>query len=205
MNSRITFWTGSLLVMILAVSISPAKADTITFDQTNTGLPEGSSFQNIQVFSPIGQSFTPTLASLNFVDLLTATTGSASPFTLEVEIRSGSISGTILGVSQPTMVTPPSATSTIVTPFTFSMPVTLVPSDLYVIQVLAISGDALVGSSGINNYPGGTQILGGIAQPNNDLWFQEGISVPEPGELLMLVTGLIGLLTFAFVKNRWSY
>ena len=49
-------------------------------------------------------------------------------------------------------------------------------------QVVEISGEGLVGSSNVNNYSCGTQILGGIAQPNEDLWFQEGvISTPEPG------------------------
>jgi hypothetical protein len=202
MNSRLSYWVGLLPVILLVVSISPAKADTIKFDQTNTGLPVGSLFQNILVFSPIGQSFTPTLTSLNFVNLLTATVGSTSPFTLEVDIRSGSISETILGTSQPTLVTPPSAIATIVTPFTFSTPVTLVPGDLYVMQVLTVSGDALVGSANINNYPGGTEILGGVAQPNNDLWFQEGIAAPEPGTLLLLGTGLIGLLATTLFRSR---
>ena len=193
MNSRFTQRLGFLALTILAVAISPAKADSILFDQTNTTLPLGTLFQNISVFSPIGQSFTPTLTSVNFVNLLTEPGGNTMPFTLEVDIRSGSISGTILGVSQPTTIIPQSPFDSIVTPFTFATPVTLVPGDLYVTQVLTVSGDALLGSTNIDNYAGGTQILGGVAQPNNDLWFQEGISVPEPGTLLLLSTGLLGL------------
>jgi hypothetical protein len=201
MNFRLTYWLDLLTVIVLAVSISPAKADTI-FDQTNTGLPDGTLSQNILVFSPIGQSFTPTLTSLNFVNLLTDIQGSTAPFTLEVNIRSGSISGTILGMSQPTIVNPPSLFTLIVTPFTFSTPVTLVPGDFYVMEVVAVSGDTLLTSTDTNNYANGTQILGGLAQPNNDLWFQEGISTPEPGTLLLLATGLIGLLAAVLFRNR---
>ena len=48
--------------------------------------PLGSLFQNISVFTPIGQSFTPTLTSLNFVNVMTQESGFTAPFTLEVNI-----------------------------------------------------------------------------------------------------------------------
>ncbi len=208
MNSRLTQRLGLLVLIILVVLISPARADSIIFDQTNTTLPLGTVFQNILVFSPIGQSFTPTLTSLNFVNLLTGPvdlTTFTTPFTLELDIRWGSISGTVLGVSQPTTIIPSSSFASIVTPFTFATPLTLVPGDLYVMQVVAISGNASVGSTNIDNYSGGTQILSGVAQPNNDLWFQEGISVPEPGTLVQLSTGLLGLALMVRRRiNLWN-
>jgi hypothetical protein len=202
MNSRLTYRLGLLLLIFLAVSISAARADTVTFDQTNTVFAFGGLFQNVTVFSPIGQSFTPTLASLNFVNLLTE--AFVPSFTLQVDIHFGSISGTILGTSLPTTVLLPSPPfANVLTPFTFSTPVSLVPGNIYVIQVLPVSvAQGLVGSSDANFYPGGTQILGGIAQPNNDLWFQEGIATPEPGMLLLLAAGLIGLLATALFGNR---
>jgi hypothetical protein len=199
MNFRLP-WLGSLLFMILAVAISPARADSI-LDQTNTSF--ASLYQNVQVFSPIGQSFTPTLTSLNFVNALTDEEGFTAPYTLQANIFAGSISGPILGTSQPTTITPPSLFGANVTPFTFSTPVTLVPGDLYVFDVVLISGQTLLGSTNSNSYAGGTQILGGLAQPNNDLWFQEGISsAPEPGTLVLLVTGLVGLLASVWFRNR---
>jgi hypothetical protein len=95
--------------------------------------------------------------------------------------------------------------ATVVIPFTFSTPVALVPGQLYVIQDLEVSGHGLVGSSGINNYAGGTQILDGVAQPGNDLWIQEGIEIPEPGALLLLGTGLAGLLTIDFLMKLYIF
>jgi hypothetical protein len=198
MISRMLTYCVGLLLLIISVAISPAKADTI-FDQTNTGLPLGTLSQNLLVFSPLGQSFTPTLTSLNFVNLLTVD-GSA---TVEVNIRSGSISGTILGTSQPTVI--PFSIATSVSSFSFSTPVTLIAGDLYVMEPFVVSGDTLVGSTDTHNYVGGNQILGGIVQTNNDLWFQEGISTPEPGALLLLGTGLIGLLTTAFFRRRYIF
>lgn len=212
MKSTCPFRLGLLALTLLVLSVSSAKADTI-FDQTNTSLPTGEVlFQNVAVFSPIGQSFAPSLTSLNFVNLLTESgTGTSAPFTLEVEIRSGSISGAILGTSQLTTVIPPPF-AFVVTPFTFSTPVTLLPGNPYVMQVLAISGEGLVGSANTNNYPRGTQILSGIAQPNNDLWFQEGVTTPEPSTTLLITVGLIGLAARRlgnfrgnlFQQNRWK-
>lgn len=195
MLSRVLTYCCGLLLLFSSLAASPAKADTI-FDQTNTGLPLGTLSQNLSVFSPLGQSFTPTLTSLNFVNLL-AEGGSA---TVEVNIRLGSISGTILGTSQPTVI--PFSLAPIEYSFGFAAPVTLIPGDLYVLQPFLISGDTLITSTNTNNYPGGDQILAGISQPNNDLWFQEGIATPEPGSLFLLGTGLIALPVMVFFKNR---
>ena len=185
-----------LLLLIISVAVSPAKADTV-FDQTNTELPLGTLSQNLLVFSPFGQSFTPTLTSLNFVNLLTVD-GSAI---VQVNICSGSISGPILGTSQPTII--PFSIATSVTSFSFSTPVTLIAGDPYVIEPFVVSGDTLIGSTETNNYVGGNQILGGITQTNNNLWFQEGISTTEPGALLLVGTGLMGLLVTAFFRRHY--
>ncbi len=194
MISRVLTCCLGLPLLIISAAISPAQADTM-FDQTNTELPLGTLSQNLLVFSPLGQSFTPTLTSLNFINLLTDD-GSA---TVEVNIRLGSISGTILGTSLPTVI--PFSLDPSVSSFSFSTPVALIAGDLYVIEPFLVSGDTLIGSTDTNNYVGGNQILGGIVQTNNDLWFQEGISVAEPGELLLLGIGL-GLMAIVFFNKR---
>src|ERR1700675_475068 len=61
MISRVLTCCLGLLLLIISAAISPARADTM-FDQTNTELPLGTLSQNLLVFSPLGQSFTPTLS-----------------------------------------------------------------------------------------------------------------------------------------------
>ena len=160
-----------LIICAAWVSILLASVGT-KFDQTNTGLPVTALSQSPSDFSPLGQSFTPTLTSLNFVNLLTEN-GRA---TVQVNIRLGSISGPILGTSQPTFV--PFSLAPSVSSFTFSKPVPLIAGELYVMEPFVLSGHTLVVSTNTNYYVGGNQILRGVAQANNDLWFQEGISVP---------------------------
>jgi hypothetical protein len=177
------------------VAISPNKVGTI-LDQTNTEPPQGKLSQSLLNFFPLGQSFTPTLTSMNFVNLLTE----GGRATVEVNTRMGSISGPILGTSLPTVI--PFSNSPSVSSFRFSTPLKLIAGRLYVLQPLVVSGDTLIGSMDTNNYVGGNQILGGVAQTKNDLWFQEGISVPERRGWLLLGMGLIGLLTIMFFKSR---
>jgi len=99
----------------------------------------------------------------------------------------------IVGTSSPVTLSTNSFTSDI-TSFDFASPVPLVPNNLYVIEAVLASGGARgIGSSGgpLSTYPGGNQILKGVPQPNNDLWFREGIKVPIPEP-----SSVLGILTF---------
>jgi len=202
MISRVLTYCFGLLFLIISAVTSSDKMET-NFDQTNTVRPLGMVSHNLLYFSPLGQSFTPTLTSLNFVNLLTEN-GSAltenGSATVKVNIRLGSMSGPVLGTSQPTVI--PFSISPGVSSFRFSTSVTLIPGDVYVIEPFVVSGNALIGSMGTNDYVGGDQILGGATQTNNDLWFQEGISVTERRGWLLLGTGLLALLAIVFFKNR---
>jgi PEP-CTERM motif len=174
------------------LSFGLAKADII--DQSNTNFTPPL-FQNIAVFSPIGQSFTPDQPSLNFVDLFVDDPFGPIGGTLQVLISFDTIIGPLLGVSLPTIV---SAGFHGPTEFLFPSQIPIVAGTLFVIRATQLSGDLslLLGSSGGPNstYPGGDEILGGIPQTNNDLWFAEGTTaVPEPSALLLLFSALAAI------------
>jgi hypothetical protein len=74
--------------------------------------------------------------------------------------------------------------------FFFSTPVTVTPGVTYYFQPVVESGD----SWGIVSvfaflFPGGTGYYDGQANPYYDLWFREGIVVPEPSSFALLLFG----------------
>src|SRR3974390_2963909 len=194
MASKVLNHSFRFLLLVISMAVCSARGDTI-LDQTNTALPDGTLSQNLSNFSPLGQSFTPTLTSLNLVNLLTV----GGTATLEMDIHSGSISGSVLAVSEPTVIPFSGAPSE--ASFIFSAPVTLIPGDLYVLEPVLVSGVLLVVSTNPDNYPGGNQILLGTGQPGNDLWFQEGISTPEPKTPVLLGAGLMAVLAMVFFNK----
>jgi hypothetical protein len=168
-----------------------------------------SSVQNIQLFAPIGQEFTPTQPTLNVVQLRTSDfqVNNAIGGTLFVNIRAGTISGPLVGTSQvvtlPAGFTGPGGA---LTEFDFSSTVPLVPGTVFVIEVVHASGDdwgvGTCNSFGCGNtYPPGRQILLGVPQSGSDLWFAEGTAVPEPSTWLLLASGLAGI---GFARKRLS-
>ena len=148
--------------------------DDIVIDQSNDDF-EPSLFQSIPIFSPIGQEFVPEFNSLNVVELFTSDFNSGAE-TLLVNVREGDIFGPIVGTSDSVVASDFDG----VTRFNFEEIVPLNPGETYVIDVVLESGSNWgIGSSGgpFSTYPDGNQILNGEPQPNNDLWFREGLLV----------------------------
>jgi hypothetical protein len=155
-----------------------------------------------------GQSFTPSLSSVEFIQLLTsdANPGNGPGAELYLILRANSITGTIIGTSSPVEFTYGfSGLST----FLFSTPVSVTPGTTYyflpVVSVFTEGGaygsDAWRLGQNDLNYPGGTMFVGGIASPGFDFWFREGIIVPEPSTALIGFMGL-GLLVWLRDKQR---
>ncbi len=164
---------AGILMLGLGVSQVSAAAGIAVVDQSNTAaliVYHGSVY-----WSPMGQEFTPSLPALDTVELLTSGLATA---TLQINIRENTINGPIVGTSLPVDVSIPSSTGNTVTHFAFPSLVSLVPSKLYVIELLTLSGDMWIGLTG-NTYLGGALIEQG-QRTTFDLWFKEGLANSIP-------------------------
>jgi hypothetical protein len=176
-----------LAAFLLSTGLAASAQGTFVYDQQSTGTIDGGASLSQ---TPFGQSFTPTLDAVGFIELQLF--DSAAATTIDVNIRSGSITGAILGTSLPT--TMPGNSSGIFD-FLFSNPVTLTPGTKYYFEPVMVGGGSSVGADiTFVQYTGGDAIYGGTAFNNQDLWFREGVvtAVPEPASgALLVVAGLL--------------
>jgi hypothetical protein len=146
----------------------------------------------IQSSQPIGQSFTPTLSSVGFIRLFVGDSAfNGLGATMYVNLRADSITGPILGSTDPVFMRDGFAGRT---NFLFGSPVAVTPNVTYFFEPVVQSGDlwGIVDDPNYH-YAGGTAFGFGQPQPPFDLWFREGIIIPEPCgvSLILLAAGIL--------------
>ena len=134
--------------------------------------------------SPVGQSFTPSLNAVGFIRLCLET--QAAGDVVGLNLRADSINGPVLGTAPPVTL---GANFFGFPNFIFDAPVSVTPGTTYYLQPFQVSGDTIINSSILYNYAGGTAIANGTPDPTTDLWFREGIVVPEPSSWALLLLG----------------
>lgn len=132
---------------------------------------------------PLGQSFVPTFDSVGFIRLYLVG-GIYGAGTFYVNLRTDSISGPIVGSTSPVTV---QATSFV--DFTFATPISVTSGTTYFLQPVVQGGAGWGLNASTYTYSGGTAFADGSAIPTQDLWFREGVVVPEPSVGLVLLTG----------------
>jgi hypothetical protein len=147
--------------------------------------------------APFGQSFTPNLSMVDFVQLFLLSYipggGTTVGSTMYVNMRAGSISGTVLSSSAPIYVAPLNNYQT----FTFLFPssVSVTPGSLAFFEVVHLSGDpCAIRAYNSYRYAGGSEYAFGVESPLYDVWFREGIIVPEPATWALWLVGGSALL-----------
>ena len=170
-----------------------APSQGFVVDQQSTNLVEGAAALS-SINQPMGQSFTPSLLSINFVTLrlFDGDFSQTSGATVYVNLRANSIGGTILSSTAPVFLPDMFFDKT---NFLFATPIAITPGTTYFLQPVIQSGDEIGSYLTDRSYTGGIAYEQGTASPFYNLWFQEGvIGTPEPSSsALVLLGGLAGL------------
>jgi hypothetical protein len=191
----------SLEIILILAALHARGQGTLIYDQQSSieAVP-GEGYAILQVATPLGQSFTPSLGSVGFVRLqfFDWNNNNGQGAAVYVNLRSNSVTGPVLAASVPVFM--PDGFGVAgggFTNFLFPSPVSVTPGVTYFLEIPPQSGDvwALRGTVVPTPYAGGTEYIGGNPV-NGDLWFQEGVVVPEPQSSALLLLG-IGLFFYA--------
>jgi len=194
------------IFLAILITLAPFAAPSgysqnlFVYDQQSTNLIEGGVHLLAQ-FQPAGQSFQPTFNSVGFVELqlYDSDISSNSGAFMFVNLRSNSITGPILGTTASVFL---SNNFFGVTNFLFPTPIAVTPGVTYFLQPEIQSGDSVTAYV-TDSYPNGTAIILGIPDSNNrDLWFREGIVVPEPSSACLALVGAGLLFGWWWVRSR---
>jgi hypothetical protein len=187
-------------VVIASVALI-AKGQGFIYDQQSQTSQSGGAGFPIQEDQPMGQSFTPSLPAVGFVQLEFADflPPNGIGATVYVNLLADSITGPVIGSAAP--VSMPDGAFNLVETFLFSTPATVTPGTTYYFQPVVVqpgSNDPwLVIGAQVYNYSGGSYYANGIADTSEDLWFREGvIAAPEPSAISLLFLGS-GVLIYA--------
>jgi hypothetical protein len=205
-----------LIALLLSGNWFACAQGTLIYDQqsaTNNNYFSGQIVINTS--QPIGQSFIPSLASIGFVRFHFGESAPVSlTATVSVNLWSGGISnGVLLAATAPVFLSFTPLGSVSANDFYFAAPVALTPGTTYFLQPL-VESETEGRFSSLNialfdslfspaTYPNGMAFINGIARPDTDLWFREGIvAVPEPSIGSFILVALILRFLFSFQSKR---
>jgi hypothetical protein len=183
-----------IAAIILLIACFTRAQGTFVYDQqssTDTNAAGGG--PAIQQYSSLGQSFTPTLSSIGFVQLAfyDMNVGNNLGATIYLNLKTN-INGPILTSTTPVFMPDGfgrDGNSAGITVFFFSSPVNLIPGNLYSFELIVQSGDSWATSASEFTTSGANMIVNGQPVGMTDLWFREGIIVPEPSSTLLALLG----------------
>jgi hypothetical protein len=183
-----------VVVTICLLSWQDAEAELI-IDQQNPDNGGPVNGWTIPLFQPMGQTFAPSLNSLNVVILnLQDPNHRGGPW--GVEVHQG-LDGALLGTSQAVSLPADFGSGHIAglpIEFDFATPVTLTPGLTYSLEPIRFGAGAFnLISTEADGYDGGSLFLKDSIQPG-DAIFSEGLnisSVPEPSTLIMFGSAAI--------------
>jgi len=187
---------ATAVAVFLISACSACGQGTVIYDQqSSTESNFGGQGFAIQSFQPMGQSFTPSLAGVGFIRMFLGRRSFDQGATIYLNLRSDSITGVVLVATSPVAL----AVGFIGTvDFLFASAVPVNPGTTYYFQPIIQSGGPFSATGDTFLYAGGSAFLQGVPV-GEDLWFREGIIVPEPSTLALL---LVGGGAIAYVRRK---
>jgi hypothetical protein len=170
------------------------------YDQVNAiddNPPPHAGYLPVRTNMPFGQSFTPALSEVGFIELYLKPVGVGDAETLAVFLRQGGIDGPVLRSTEPVVLMGVPSVTRFIQEFVFPLPVSVTPGRMYTFEVVHLGGAdrfgvaAPISLPGLDfHYPWGNLIGRGVTRFGSDLWFREDILIPEPSSAWLLVAGL---------------
>lgn len=173
-------------LLILLIGLATANGQgTFIFDQQTSDenhlhegvVPIGASPRLFPI-----QSFTPSLDSVGFVMLYSQGLAAVG---MTVNLRANAPDGPVLGTTAP--ITTPGTYYGVVN-LRFDTPVSVTPGTVYFFEAALEAGGGQLNGSLSYLYPGGMLYFSdGTVNPDYDMWFREGVVVPEPSTAALLI------------------
>ena len=133
------------------------------------------------------QSFTPSLSAVGFVQFQTFVSATSSGETVMINLRQDAYNGPIVSSTDPVFLM---NKGTAISSFLFPGNVPITPNQVYYFEPVVLSaGNWDIGYKSPSGYDRGQLFSNGLPDNQADLWFIEGIVVPEPGTVWMLLFG----------------
>ena len=156
--------------------VDQASGTLDEFVETFTQLPD----------NQIAQSFTPSLSAVGFVQLSDFISAFNNSVVLAVNLRESAYNGPIVSSTAPVVLV---NKFTQISTFYFPANIPVTPGQLYFFEpVLQSAGSMDIGYKNPSGYLGGDAWNNGL-QDTGDYWFREGIVVPEPDMIWLLLLG----------------
>jgi len=149
----------------------------------------GENIQNSVILpgTPTVQSFTPSLSAIGFIQLSTFIQATSSGETVVINLRQDAYNGPIVSSTDPVFLI---NKGTAISTFLFPGNVPITRNQVYYFEPVVLSGGNLfLGYKSPSAYDRGQLFGNGLPNNQGDLWFIDGIVVPEPGTVWMLLFG----------------
>ena len=189
------------LSAVLWLLVSHARGQgSLVVDQASGSLEESVVNAYLIPENQLVQSFTPSLNAVGFVQLRSLfTSPQGNTVTVAVNLRQGAYDGPIISSTDPLIIIGFAGVGTFY--FPGNIPVTA--GQMYFFEpVLKSAGSVDVGFKDPSSYLGGSLWGNGVISQTGDLWFREGIVVPEPSTFSLL--GLGAGIAFMLRKSSLS-